>query len=101
MSKLYAIIAHDKPDADAGRKAQLRAHLAHIETTLDRIAVAGPLSDENGHYTGSLLLVKADSEAKAREYLESDPYFAASIWSHIEIRCFSPAAGDWVGGKNW
>jgi len=101
MSGYYAIITRDKPGAAATRMEKLKEHLAHIETALDRLAVAGPLRDEAGGFTGSLLVVKADSAAEARALLEADPYFRADIWSDIEIRAFNAAAGDWVGGKTW
>lgn len=101
MSGYYAIITRDKPGAAATRMEKLKEHLAHIETALERLAVAGPLRDEAGGFTGSLLVVKADSAAEARALLEADPYFRADIWSDIEIRAFNAAAGDWVGGKTW
>jgi uncharacterized protein YciI len=101
MSKLYAIITKDKPGATATRMEKLKEHLAHVETSLDRLAIAGPLRDEDGNFTGSLLVVKAESEADARALLASDPYYKADIWSDIEIRAFNAAAGDWVGGKTW
>lgn len=101
MSKLYAIITRDKPDSKAIRMEKLKEHLAHIEEGLDRLAVAGPLRDADGNFTGSLLVVKADSEADARALLETDPYFKADIWSDIRIDEINAAAGDWVGGKTW
>lgn len=101
MSKFYAIITKDKPGATATRMAKLKEHLAHVETTIDQLAVAGPMRDEDGNFTGSLLVVKAESEAEARAMLGNDPYFQADIWSEIEIRAFSAAVGDWVGGKTW
>lgn len=101
MSKLYAIITKDKPGATVTRMEKLKEHLAHVEAGLDRLAVAGPLRDEAGGFTGSLLIVKAESEAEARALLESDPYYQAQIWSDIEIRAFGAAAGEWVGGKTW
>ncbi len=101
MTKLYAIITRDRPGATATRMAKLREHLAHVEATLGELAVAGPLRDEDGNFTGSLLVVKAGSEAEARAMLAHDPYFQADIWSDIEVRAFGAAAGDWVGGKAW
>jgi hypothetical protein len=62
---------------------------------------AGPLRDAEGNFTGSLVVVKAESEEDARAFLTNDPYFKADIWSSIEIRAFNAAAGDWVGGKTW
>jgi len=101
MSGFYAIIAHDRPGATATRMDRLEEHLTHIEARLDRFAVAGPLRDAQGNVTGSLLVVKAESEADARALLVQDPYYTAQIWSGFEIREFNAAAGDWVGGRNW
>lgn len=101
MTKLYAIITRDKPGATVTRMAKLKEHLAHVEASIDDLAIAGPLRDEDGNFTGSLLIVKAESAAEARAMLANDPYFQAQIWSDIEIRAFNAAAGDWVGGKTW
>lgn len=101
MAGLYAIITRDNPSAIAIRKEKLAEHLAHVETCLDRIAIAGPLRDEAGAFVGSLLVVKAASEAEARAFIEQDPYYHAGIWSSIEISAFAAAAGEWVGGKTW
>ena len=101
MSKFYAIIARDKPGAASMRMEKLKEHLAHVEGSLDRLAVAGPLRDEAGAFTGSLLIVKAESEADARALLEADPYYRAGIWNDIDVRAFGAVAGDWVGGKTW
>jgi uncharacterized protein YciI len=101
MSKLYAIVARDKPDMMATRMEHLKAHLAHTEAGMDRLAIAGPLRDEEGKICGSMLVVKAESAADARALLETDPYFKADIWADIQIHAFSAAAGEWVGGKTW
>lgn len=101
MTKLYAIVAHDKPGGAAIRKEKLGEHLAHVEAHLDRLAVAGPLRDEAGNFTGSVLIVKAADEADARALLHADPYFRAGLWARIDIGQFGAVAGDWVGGKNW
>ena len=101
MSKLYAIVAYDKVGAMPMRLEKLKEHLTHTEANIDRLAIAGPLRDENGDICGSLLVVKAQDAVEARAILETDPYFKADIWSKIEIRAFGAAAGDWVGGKTW
>ena len=101
MSKFYAIITRDKPGAQPVRMAKLKEHLVNLEGVIDRVAVAGPLRDADGQFSGSLLVVKAESEAAARAFLEQDPYFKADIWSEIRIEAFNAAAGDWVGGKTW
>ena len=101
MTKFYAIITKDKPGATVTRMAKLKEHLAHVEATIDQLAIAGPLRDEDGNFTGSLLVVKAESEAEARAMLAKDPYFHADSWSDVQVRAFGASAGAWVGGKTW
>ena len=100
----YAIICSDAPGSAEKRTALMQAHLQHIEHILasgDTLSLAGPLRDHTGAVTGSLLVVDvADAEA-ARHFIEQDPYHAAGIWREIRIETFSPAAGSWVGGRNW
>lgn len=101
MSSLYAIITTDRPDSHATRMGKLREHLTHVEQVIDRLCVAGPMRDADGAFTGSLLVVKADSPEDARAFIEQDPYFKADLWSDIRIEALNAAAGDWVGGKTW
>jgi uncharacterized protein len=101
MPAAYTIIAHDKPGANARRLTHLAAHLAHVEANLGQMLVAGPLRNADGEICASLLVVKAETEAEARAFLEKDPYFAADIWDNIEIHSFNAVAGDWVGGRAW
>lgn len=98
---LYAIIARDAPGSAAARQSARDDHFAHIETIIDRIAIAGPLKDEAGAFTGSLVIVEAESEADARALYERDPYHRAGVWAEAQIAPFTAAAGTWIGGKIW
>lgn len=99
--KAYSIYCTDKPGSAEPRDAEKFAHLAYVETNIDRYLVAGPLKDAQGNVNGSLIIVKADSESDARSFLEQDPYYAADFWDAISIQQFNGVAGDWVGGKTW
>lgn len=99
--KHYAVIAWDTPGSEAKRAAARDAHFAHIEQVIDRVLIAGPLRDEAGGFTGSLVVVEAADEADARALFERDPYHKAGIWERAEIRAFTAAAGKWIGGKAW
>jgi uncharacterized protein len=101
MTQLYAITAWDAEGADAIRSAERLAHFAHIETIMDRIAIAGPLKTAEGGFAGSLVVVKAATHEEAEAILKSDPYFKAGVWARWDIHPFLAAAGDWVGGKTW
>lgn len=97
----YAVIAWDAPDSEAKRAAARDDHFAHIEQVIDRVLIAGPLRDETGAFTGSLLVIDAADEADARALIERDPYYAAGIWDRVETRAFTAAAGEWIGGRIW
>ncbi len=101
MTSLFAVIGHDNPGADSIRTEHLQAHLAHIGTHIDQLALAGPMNDAQGKVCGSLLVVKAMDAAEARRFIEQDPYFAAGVWARIEVLAFRAVAGDWVGGATW
>lgn len=97
-----AVICHDGPDAGPKRRAAAQAHLAYVETILDRLLMAGPLYSADGSaMIGSLYLFKTTSLDEARRLLEGDPYYKASFWNRVEVRPTLPAAGDCVGGKIW
>jgi uncharacterized protein len=99
--KLFTIIAEDGANSVTLRARHLDVHLAHVEAHLARYVVAGPMRGTDGVITGSLLIVKAETIADARAFLETDPYFVAKVWRSIDIRAFNAVAGDWVGGKAW
>ncbi len=101
MSGTYAVIAWDAPGSGALRDTTRDAHFAHFEKNIDKFLIAGPLKNADGSFAGSLVVVKAGSEAEAEEILRSDPYYIAGVWDRWEIKAFTPAAGDWIGGKIW
>jgi uncharacterized protein len=97
----YAVIAWDVPDSAGPRAAARDAHFAHIETIIDKIAVAGPLKDNDGANIGSLVVLTCDDADEAEVIFKSDPYFKAGVWDRWTINPFLAAAGTWVGGKAW
>lgn len=100
MTALFACRCRDSEAATDLRQRHLHAHLDHVTQNVARYAVAGPLKD-GAAIAGSLLIIRADSEAEARAFLETDPYFVAGVWDNIEVDMFLAVAGDWVGGITW
>jgi hypothetical protein len=100
---VIAVIAWDRPGPEAAeaRARLLPQHLAHVETIIDRIAVAGPLLGADGKPAGSLVVLDVETAEEARAIFESDPYFAAPIWQEPTIVPYRAVAGAWVGGKAW
>jgi uncharacterized protein len=99
--KLFSVYLNDTPAAPTLRVTHLAAHLTFVETNMVRYAVAGPLRDAHSAIVGSLLILKGESIADTRAFLERDPYFIAGVWGDVEIREINAVAGEWVGGKAW
>jgi uncharacterized protein YciI len=98
----YSISCVDGPEGARLRVEHMKAHLAHIDTVIGDILIAGPVQDKDGGANvASLLVIQAESAAAARAWLERDPYYKAGVWKSIEIAPFKPVAGTWIGGKTW
>ena len=84
------------------REAATAEHLAYIESILEHLLVAGPLSAEDGDgYNASCFIYDTDDRDEALSLLHNDPYFKAGIYEQVSCRRFLPAAGSWIGGKIW
>jgi len=84
------------------RKELAPAHLAYVETILEKIEVAGPLSNAAGEeYTSSAFIYKTETSNEAESLLHADPYYLAGLYATVTIKHFYAAAGNWAGGKTW
>ncbi len=96
------VICRDGPNGPAARAAVTRDHLAYIETVLGELDIAGPLYDPSGKtMIGSIYSFRTTSLQRARELVESDPYFRAGVFATVEYFPHLPAAGQYIGGKIW
>lgn len=81
---LIALIARDKPGALQTRLDNREAHVAYLRET-GVVSQAGPLLDEAGAMTGSLVILEvADMEA-ARDWAGNDPYARAGLFASVEL----------------
>ncbi|MAF82788.1 MAG: YciI family protein [Gammaproteobacteria bacterium] len=100
----FLAICHDHPGPKSKtiREAKLQEHFAYIETILDRVLVAGPVSDSRPDEFGiSLFIYDAEDRDDAEQLLQGDPYFKAGLYGEVQISPFLPAAGRWIGGTVW
>ncbi len=78
---LWAIITKNVVSAEEVRKHR-DAHLKH-QVKLERAGImfgAGPLAEPNGTRIGrGLIIIRADSEAEAREIADADPMHSSGV----------------------
>jgi uncharacterized protein YciI len=84
---LFALICTDKPGSLAVRKSNRPEHVAYLQRLGDRLALAGPFTDEDGETpTGSLVVIEAASREAAEQIAAADPYAKAGLFASVEIR---------------
>ncbi len=93
---LYAIICTDVPDSLAKRLAVRPAHLERLQLLQNqgRLVLAGPhpaIDSENpgeAGFSGSLIVAEFASQSEARAWAETDPYVAAGVFQHVNVKPF-------------
>lgn len=81
----YAIHCIDKPDSTELRASTRAAHLAHIDTVIDQVLVAGPLLDMEGKPMGSLLIIDFPERKDAVAFTAADPYALAGLFASVAV----------------
>ncbi len=92
----YAMIGHDVENSLAARLAARPAHLARLETlqAQGRLLLAGPfpavdaLDPAAAGFSGSLIVAEFASLDDARSWAHADPYVAAGVYAHVDVRPF-------------
>lgn len=88
---LFALLCTDKPGALQLRLDTRPDHLAYLNDLNAKgiLKIAGPLLDEDGKPTGSLIILKAETVEEARALAEADPYAKAGLFSTVEIKAYN------------
>lgn len=80
----YVLICKDAPGKLPVRLANRDAHLAYARES-GKVALGGPLLDEAGQMTGSLVVIDVDTRAEADAFAAADPYALAGLFQSVEI----------------
>jgi uncharacterized protein YciI len=78
------MICKDKPGAIEIRKANRDAHLAYARES-GAVRFGGPLLDEDGAMTGSLLVLDLPDRVAVDAFAHADPYAKAGLFASVEI----------------
>lgn len=95
----YAIVGHDNPGTQEQRKASRPGHLARLETLRDdgRLLLAGPFPAIDAAdpgpagFSGSLIVAEFEDLQAANAWAAADPYVAAGVYAHVDVRPFRKA----------
>lgn len=83
---LYAVICTDKPGSLNIRLENRPAHVEFLKSLGDRLAFAGPFTDEKGSPNGSLVVIEAADLKAAEATADQDPYAVAGLFENRTVR---------------
>ena len=86
MTKLFAVLAKDKPNYLEKRLAVRPAHLQYWEDNAELMVLAGPFLGDDEKPVGSMMVVRAEDKASAKTLVGGDPYAVEGVFESVEIR---------------
>lgn len=86
---MFVVRCQDKPGHQQVRLDNRAAHLAFLNTHLDRLVLAGPLlSEDRQSMIGSLLVFDIADRAALDAVLAADPYAQAGLFEQVSVTPF-------------
>jgi uncharacterized protein YciI len=93
---LYTIVGTDTPNSLEKRKAARPEHLARLQALRDagKLIIAGPFpavdneDPSDAGFTGSLIVAEFASLEAAQAWADADPYMAAGVYAHVQVKPF-------------
>jgi uncharacterized protein YciI len=86
---LYAFMLIDRPGSAALRARVRPEHKAYLAQVADRIAIAGPLTGDDGQaMLGSLLVIDFIDRAAALAWLALEPFTQAGLYGEAQVHAF-------------
>jgi uncharacterized protein len=80
----------DRPDAGDLRQRVRPEHKAYLAALADRIAFAGPLTEDDGRtMIGSLLAIEFEDRAAAERWLAEEPFTKAGLYQTVSVLPFT------------
>jgi uncharacterized protein YciI len=79
----------DKAESAALRQRLRPEHKAYLAAVAERIAFAGPLTQDDGvTMIGSLLAIEFESRPAALAWLSDEPFTRAGLYASTEVQVF-------------
>ena len=79
----------DRADAGDLRQRVRPEHKSYLAAVADRIAFAGPLTQDDGQtMLGSLLVIDFDDRAAAERWMAEEPFTKAGLYQSVSVLPF-------------
>lgn len=86
---IFAFHLIDRADAGDLRQRVRPEHKAYLAAVADRIAFAGPLTQDDGQtMLGSLLVIDFDDRAAAELWMAEEPFTKAGLYQSVSVLPF-------------
>jgi hypothetical protein len=86
---IYTFILIDRPGAGELRQRVRPEHKAYLAGVADRVAFAGPFTDDDGQtMLGSLLAIDFPSRQAAQDWLANEPFTKAGVYASTTVHAF-------------
>ena len=92
---LFCFYCRDGENNEQLREMHMKAQREWMAEHTENYLTAGPLTNANGDFVGSLLIIEAEDEASARATVNDDPYLVGGVWQSIRVDQFQPVKGRW------
>lgn len=87
---IFAFHLIDRPNAGELRQRVRPEHKAYLAAVAERIAFAGPLTEDDGQtMIGSLLAIDFEDRATAMRWAAAEPFTKAGLYQAVSILPFS------------
>lgn len=82
---LFIVSGRDKPDNLQGRLDFRQQHRAYYAGLGDDLILAGPYLDADGGPIGSMIVMRAPSQAAADSFACADPYWTEGVFATLDV----------------
>ena len=87
---IFAFHLIDRPGAGELRQRVRPEHKTYLAAVAERIAFAGPLTEDDGQtMIGSLLVIDFENRAAAERWASDEPFTRAGLYQTVSILPFS------------
>lgn len=87
---IFAFHLIDRPDAGDLRQRVRPEHKVYLAAVADRIAFAGPLTEDDGKtMIGSLLVIDFEDRAAAMRWAAQEPFTQAGLYQSVSVLPFT------------